>query len=294
MKSPAISQYASRVIPVYLATLGHNQQRLSRKNHRTALHDVRVACRRLRTSLWIFKDVLPKEKRRVWKESLKRFAKTLGQARDLDVQIAFLKKIASRGQSHADSEALNALITTLQSKRLSLQENILHARNCFVKEKTLEHIQEYVTQHKDDPSTIEFNELKRQKILQRLKEFLSYKKFVYKPKKARELHRMRIAAKHLRYTIEIFSHADQDFKPYIAYARRLQRILGHLHDFDVWGKRLHSIELHTAHAREVSVTAYLAKHYKMLRTLTYHRFVKSWERQQKKKVWDTLEKLLDK
>ena len=46
---------------------------------------------------------------------------------------------------------------------------------------------------------------------------------------------MRIAAKHLRYTLEIFAPVYRlGLKKYIAKVARLQKLLGDLHDTDVW------------------------------------------------------------
>ena len=47
--------------------------------------------------------------------------------------------------------------------------------------------------------------LANQAINEKLTNFLSYETFVHIPEKKLELHAMRIAAKHLRYTMEIFA-----------------------------------------------------------------------------------------
>lgn len=68
----------------------------------------------------------------------------------------------------------------------------------------------------------------------RLEELYDWSKYVDQPYAVRELHNMRIAAKRLRYTLEIF----EDFlpptcKPSVEELQRIQDELGALHDSDV-------------------------------------------------------------
>ena len=58
---------------------------------------------------------------------------------------------------------------------------------------------------------------------------------IYDQEKIEELHEMRIAAKNLRYTMEIFTPLYQSgLKPAINHIKEAQDILGDIHDFDVW------------------------------------------------------------
>jgi CHAD domain-containing protein len=68
----------------------------------------------------------------------------------------------------------------------------------------------------------------------RLEELFSWKKYVDNPYRVRELHNLRIAAKRLRYTFEVFEEvlpeASQSIVKELA---RIQEELGALHDSDV-------------------------------------------------------------
>jgi CHAD domain-containing protein len=68
----------------------------------------------------------------------------------------------------------------------------------------------------------------------RLEELYSWKKYVDNPYRVRELHNLRIAAKRLRYTFEVFEEvlpeASQSIVKELA---RIQEELGSLHDSDV-------------------------------------------------------------
>ena len=57
------------------------------------VHRARVASRRLRAALRMFGDCLPPKKLKDWRKAIKAVTKELGDARDKDVQVAFLEKV---------------------------------------------------------------------------------------------------------------------------------------------------------------------------------------------------------
>ena len=71
--------------------------------------------------------------------------------------------------------------------------------------------------------------------MQRLKELEQLSVGFYRPLDVKPLHKMRIAAKRLRYALELF---DQCLGPEaVVFAKtvaRLQTSLGELHDCDIW------------------------------------------------------------
>jgi hypothetical protein len=68
----------------------------------------------------------------------------------------------------------------------------------------------------------------------RVAEFYSYSPFIHDPARVTELHDMRIAAKRLRYTLEIFKVCfPPEMEELLAQARALQELLGEIHDADV-------------------------------------------------------------
>ncbi len=79
----------------------------------------------------------------------------------------------------------------------------------------------------------------------RLDEFLAYEPFLASPDRVYELHEMRIAAKRLRYTMEIFQDAytlhtrvGAEFAQSLEAVKAIQEYLGALHDADVLVPRL--------------------------------------------------------
>src|SRR5438270_2818502 len=68
----------------------------------------------------------------------------------------------------------------------------------------------------------------------RLDELYSWAKYVDNPYHVRELHNLRIAAKRLRYTLEIFEDVlPEACKPMVKELEQIQEELGTLHDSDV-------------------------------------------------------------
>lgn len=58
------------------------------------IHRMRVASRRLRVALPLFAEVFPKKEYAKWVKEVRQITRSLGRARDLDVQIAFLRTYA--------------------------------------------------------------------------------------------------------------------------------------------------------------------------------------------------------
>ncbi len=68
----------------------------------------------------------------------------------------------------------------------------------------------------------------------RLEELFSWKRYVDNPYRVRELHNLRIAAKRLRYTFEVFEEfLPEASRPIVKELEQIQEELGALHDCDV-------------------------------------------------------------
>jgi len=77
------------------------------------IHRMRVATRRLRSAIPIFSLCFPRKRIRGWRQGLRKTARALGEVRDIDVQIAFLKEYVSdlkSGRSGQNRAMLPAVI----------------------------------------------------------------------------------------------------------------------------------------------------------------------------------------
>ncbi|HKX33552.1 MAG TPA: CHAD domain-containing protein [Blastocatellia bacterium] len=81
-----------------------------------AIHDMRVAIRRLRVALGNFSGCLPREDSRRIRAQLETLADALGGVRDLDVMIEYLKDLLT-DRPPSDSPAIKSLIRRLQGRR---------------------------------------------------------------------------------------------------------------------------------------------------------------------------------
>jgi CHAD domain-containing protein len=82
---------------------------------------------------------------------------------------------------------------------------------------------------------VDLSDRARAAIVLRLEEFLAYEPHIAHPERVTELHHMRIAAKHLRYTLEIFEPLyGKGLRKPLKVVKEIQEQLGEIHDSDVW------------------------------------------------------------
>jgi CHAD domain-containing protein len=85
-----------------------------------ALHDVRVAVRRLTSALDVFADGLDEAPRRQARRMLRRDAEPLGRARDLDVQIALVRRFL-KGARSGEQAGIEHVLQQLADERQSVE-----------------------------------------------------------------------------------------------------------------------------------------------------------------------------
>ena len=107
-------------------------------------------------------------------------------------------------------------------------------------------------------------------MLDRLREMEKMSDNLYKPFRIEPLHEMRIAAKRLRYALELFEQCwGHTISVYAKRAARVQSALGQVHDCDVW---IESFGKHIVEARKQKETDqsdafdWLLSHFIKLRT----------------------------
>jgi triphosphatase len=204
-----------------------------------AVHRMRVASRRLRAILRVFEDVLPAAAGELRVE-LTWLARALGEVRDLDVELAHLRDLAS--SVGATPEAFEAVVCAFDSRRSDAGERLqagLDAPRYAVLLAALEDLadQPWDTTSTDQPAAIATPRLiqRRYRRLRKAGDALDAQA------PAEALHRARIRAKQLRYTLEVAS--EMYGKPARALIRRtvrLQDLLGQFQDATLLEQRLRS------------------------------------------------------
>ncbi len=215
------------------------------------IHRMRVASRRLRAAIPIFRSCFPAKKYRKWRKEIKNITASLGEARDLDVQIAFLEQyLRTRTGDLPQPETsgrppqpgpvdVSALLGHIRQKREQVQPAVEAAAASLRKGGTLDEFGAVLTSSPGgEGSTGKHAKLHRKAqniISARTDDLLVYESFVHDPDAVARHHEMRIAAKRLRYTLEVFNRCYAgSLKPAIRRVRALQDVLGKLHDCDVW------------------------------------------------------------
>lgn len=208
------------------------------------VHQARVASRRLRTGLLMFENCFAKDKCDKWRREIRRLTRRLGAARDTDVQIEFLKKFISDlpHKSKKYKHGLRRLMLRLKQRRQAIQPKVVKVLDRLGKKQVLDEIIAEINantcyrahQHVKIQSRFAFQKT-QEHIKDRLTELFSFEHSLNDPKDGKGHHQMRIAAKHLRYTLEICNLPfEKELDDHIRGAKKLQSLLGQLHDYNVW------------------------------------------------------------
>ncbi|MDD5194644.1 MAG: CHAD domain-containing protein [Candidatus Omnitrophica bacterium] len=297
MIKSTLRNYPYEVIKKHLAEFTAQNAGTRENRDIEYLHRMRVASRRLRTALWAFKKFFPPKESGIWKNSLRGLAQLLGKARDCDIQLAFLNKVIKEGTLAEHKAGLKKLIDTLARKRARLQHEVLRKLNEFETEKITQRITATISRPakaQGAPRASELYAITKNRVSRRLEDLLSFTKYVSCPEKTKELHRMRIAAKHLRYTLEnITPLYGKKINIFIDTAHNIQSLLGRLHDLDVWIAQLTVLsakEKKDQNHREA--LARLRLYCIDMRNQVYEEFLHVWNKQTKKHIWPRLAKYI--
>jgi CHAD domain-containing protein len=206
------------------------------------VHRMRVASRRMRNALALFGAELPRKYYAEWTYELRRITRALGAARDTDVQIAWMQNFLLQETEEVERVGIERLLLRLRQQRARLQAKVIKALNRLehkhvIKDmsETLQELLVHARVYEVETLPTDLYRRANEAIRLRLEELLSYGPHVAYPDRITELHQMRIAAKHLRYTLEVFSPLyDRALRKPIKIVKEIQELLGEVHDCDVW------------------------------------------------------------
>jgi CHAD domain-containing protein len=208
-----------------------------------AVHDMRVGSRRLVAALRVFEACYPDVVfRRLFREA-RRVTRALGGVRDLDVLIDHYRKLCEQAEPE-EQPAIAYFIAIRQRERRAARQPMLASLDELVRTEYAERLKAYLREEAESYSVglvgsathceDAFRSAAPAALETRLDELLSFEPYVAQADAVEPLHEMRIAAKWLRYTMELFAPAYADaLKPWINSVKKLQELLGDLHDSDV-------------------------------------------------------------
>lgn len=206
------------------------------------IHRARVAGRRLRVGLRIGADCFGGRQLDRWRRQLRRFGRGLGQARDRDVQLAFLQEMLGELAEREYRPGVARLHLRLSQQRQILQPKVIRRVQRLLDSRVLDEmfaevrrLTFWLDQQRPDPAGSPVFALARAHLQRRLAAFLKHADSTEHPDQIERHHKLRIAAKRFRYGVEVFQPAfDGRLDPYAKMLKKLQSLLGGLHDCDVW------------------------------------------------------------
>ena len=264
------------------------------------VHSMRVASRRLRSALRDFTPYLRKRGVNSVQKRLKNLAGELGEVRDHDVALIALEEIEKRAPADV-SLVLKQFIDTRKEHREQAREQL----KAVLDKAQLDQLQaDFVAAVDSATSTkgsqpapqITYLKMSRAVILDRLKELEKLSTDLFKPFEVETLHDMRIAAKRLRYAVELFQRCwGRSISTYAKRAARVQTALGDLHDCDVWiesfGNAINEARLQKQDA-QVAAYVWLLGHFVKLRTKHLRRAFAEWSKWEAQDLSGKLRELL--
>jgi CHAD domain-containing protein len=268
------------------------------------VHDMRVASRRVRSALRDFAPHLRKTKIAPSTKHLKEIADQLGVVRDYDVAIIALEKLQKKAKAEISSglqgiiddqkarldPARKVLVQVLNYKKLSqLKRNFRVGFEDAIVSRTPTNPSKSSATLKSGPS---YKAYARLTLLKRLKELEALSLSLYEPQNVKPLHEMRIAAKRLRYAMELFAACWGDrLEVFSRQVVQMQSSLGELHDCDVWiehfGRRLSRLKKKAANEQATSederdAMIWLLSHFSRLRTKHFRAALARWHEWEEK------------
>lgn len=251
------------------------------------VHDMRVSSRRLRGALSDFEPYVGKRGLREAVKQVKSVADALGDVRDQDVAIIGLEKLTPKAPDTA-AATLNQFISARQTIRKKARKDLQHSLRKTALKQMQSAFSEAITsatkgskKRSRTASNLTYLGMARLIINERLGELEKLSVGFYDPLNVKPLHRMRIAAKRLRYALELFDQClGPDASLFAKRVARLQTSLGELHDCDIWietfGSHLENAKGETSNAR-ADGALWLLSHFVRLHSKHLRDALARWE-----------------
>ena len=236
---------------------------------RIPLHDLRVALRRLRLLLRIFRPLWKTTPIRRLENDLGWLSHTLGSARDIDVWLHFLATSGPQARL-SNIRFLNRQVLLKQQHQRRVLRLLTGERYRAIKASILRLILvdlPRLSQRLDDAPGLK--KIARRSIRRILRRSLARYDEAYPDFASETTHRLRIACRKARYTCEFFADIlGKTTERWGEHLKDLQNQLGHIHDMDVWDTLLSEQNIRPSHP--------LRSTFARLRRQAIKRFKKDW------------------
>jgi len=192
------------------------------------LHDMRVATRRMRSALRVFRDALPPRRLESLKRDLRWLGSALGEVRDLDVNLIHLQRQAIPDEPGA-APTMDRYVTQLRAHREKARRAMLRILDTRRYARFVERTRRFLEAGPprrsrqaaaETPVVVAAAGI----IRKRLKKVLRMGRAIEPGASDGQLHQLRIRCKRLRYACEFF--ADLYGRPAVRFAQRVTEVQG--------------------------------------------------------------------
>ncbi len=251
--SPLVTDPAKRAARLVALSLLRDvvaaRDRLDDPSDDKALHDFRVALRRLRSWIRAFRPVLCDTLRGKVVRRLKRLADATGASRDLEVRIEWIDR-ERRQLRVAERKGAAWLIKRLRREKLTCDAELRRVLDQDF-DKTMHRVERamlrYEARVEGEPS---YEDVASEIVARHLAALSAAMADVSSVNDRAQAHAARIATKRLRYVLEIVAPSDSDQARAMVSLKELQDRLGEVHDAQTLGSQIASfvVELSAAKA----------------------------------------------
>ena len=286
-----VSQAARSALAVRLGRVLHYLPRAAEEWEKDPenVHQLRVATRRAAATVDAFGDLLSAKRYKKMHKRLSHIRKAAGDARDCDVMLARFRREAEDDPAAAD------LVKELQQKRRDAQRSLTERVERLDKKGFADKVQELVHRvrfRRDDEAEPSLAEAARRRMRSVLDDFwLAAAGDLSQPA---ELHQLRIAAKGLRYSMEIFAGAlpnvlREEIYPNV---EAVQETLGAVNDHATAAERFREWAADGEHARFTDYFQRLAAEEDAATARCRDEFFDLWTPARQAQLHDTFEEVL--
>ena len=216
------------------------RDRLDDPSDDKALHDFRVALRRLRTWIRAFRPVLRDTLRGKVVRRLANVADATGASRDIEVRIEWIE--GARRQLHGEErKGATWLIKRLRQEKLNCDADLRRVLDDEF-DKTTRRFEKAMSRYEARvEGELSYDEVANEIVGRHLDALSTAMGAVSSVNDRAQGHAARIAAKRLRYVLEIVAPSDSDQARAMVSLKELQDRLGELHDAQTLGSQLASL-----------------------------------------------------
>ncbi len=239
---PEFCLFASETLSARIWAMLDEIQGVRESRDPECLHRMRVASRRFRNALSLFRECFSPAESKRWQKEARAVGRALGEARDADVQAASVEERMEALTEPRLKPGVERLLLRLSQKRSSLQGKVHKALERLetgpLKGELPEALRSLSVETRlacPGETAPVVRSAASVLLARRLAELEAFDAVADHPERVEELHSMRITAKRLRYTLEVFRAVlGEQAAAVLGQLKEMQDLLGEIHDCDVW------------------------------------------------------------